>query len=85
MKTRNENASEIGGRAYEVIKERSEKNGTKLGYEYRKIYVSGEAVYGWLNKGCNPSAGVLQQMALAGYDVYYVLTGIKNGGADNGH
>ena len=34
----------------------------------------------WQNNGHVPSGKTLRRMALAGYDVHYILTGVKNNG-----
>ena len=70
----------IGKRAAKAIRERAERNGTKLEVESLKVYVSRKVMNDWEIRNRNPSAFFLQQMALAGYDVIGILTG----GNDNG-
>lgn len=65
----------IGKRAAKAIRERSQENGTKLEEESMKIYVSRKVMNDWEIRNRNPSAFFLQQMALSGYDVYWILTG----------
>lgn len=65
----------IGQRAVKAIRERSKKNGTKLEEESLKVYVSRKVMNDWEIRNRNPSAYFLQQMALSGYDVYWILTG----------
>lgn len=65
----------IGQRAAQAIRERAKKKGTKVEEESLKIYVSRKVMNDWEIRNRNPSAYFLQQMALAGYDVYWILTG----------
>lgn len=67
----------IGKRAAQAIRERAKKNGTKLEEESMKLYVSRKVMNDWERRNRNPSAYFLQQMALSGYDVYWVLTGLE--------
>lgn len=71
----------IGKRAAQAIRERSKKNRTKLEEESMKVYVSRKVINDWEIHNRNPSAFFLQQMALAGYDVFWILTGQE---ANNG-
>ena len=63
--------------ALEIIRRsRSEKK--SLRYELDKIQVSERLCYRWLSvPGC-PSSYFLREMALAGYDIDYILTGVRN-------
>lgn len=71
----------IGKRAAKAIRERAKQNGTKLGQESLKVDVSRKVMNDWEKRNRNPSAYFLQQMALAGYDVIWILTGVeKNNG-----
>ena len=65
----------IGKRAATAIRERAKQNGTKLEEESMKLYVSRKVMNDWELRNRNPSAFFLQQMALAGYDVFWILTG----------
>lgn len=65
----------IGKRAAKAIRERAKRNGIKLEEESMKLYVSRKVMNDWEIHNRNPSAYFLQQMALAGYDVYWILTG----------
>ncbi len=71
----------IGKRAAKAIRERAKQNGTKLGEESYKVDVSRKAMNDREKRKRNPSAYFLQQMALAGYDVVWILTGQE---ANNG-
>lgn len=70
----------IGKRAAQAIRERAKQNGTKLEEESLKVDVSRKVMNDWEIRNRNPSSYFLQQMALAGYDVIWILTG----GNDNG-
>ena len=65
----------IGTRLVQSIRERAEQNGTKFREERRKLNFSPQDIYNWEKLRFNPSALVLQDMALAGYDVHWILTG----------
>lgn len=65
----------IGQRAAQAIRERAKQNGTKLEEESLKVYVSRKVMNDWERRSVNPSAYFLQQMALSGYDVFWILTG----------
>ena len=71
------NCETIGNRAYNEIRKRARKNGVSPYQEAEKIGILYSAFYDWGKNG-NPSAYYLQQMALAGYDVIYILTGKEN-------
>lgn len=71
----------IGKRAATAIRERAKQNGTNLGQESLKVDVSRKVMNDWETKNRNPSAYFLQQMALAGYNVVWILTGAER---DNG-
>ena len=64
----------IGNRAVIAIKDRANKNGISLHQEAKKIGIDARSTTLWSQNG-NPSAYYLQQMALAGYDVIWILTG----------
>lgn len=65
----------IGERAAKSIRERAALNGTSLRKECAKLDMQIRVFWGWHYGQANPSAYFLQQMALAGYDVMYILTG----------
>lgn len=65
----------IGQRAAKAIRNRAKKNGTLLEDELLNVNVSRRVLCGWERSKRNPQAYFLQQMALAGYDVYWILTG----------
>lgn len=68
----------IGMRAAEAIKERARKNGSTLTSEFENLGLCRKVFGDWQKRGIDPSAYYLQQMALAGYDVIYILTGKEN-------
>lgn len=67
----------IGRRAVAAIEEMAKKNGTKASKEYQKLDVTATVWHSWKWRNFSPSAYYLRQMALAGYDVTYILTGVK--------
>lgn len=67
----------IGNRAYKEIEKRARKNGIKPSSEAAKLGIHSGILSIWKRNG-NPSAYFLQQMALAGYDVIYILTGERS-------
>lgn len=66
----------IGQRAAKAIKKRVRRG--EWGIELKKLGIPNDTFYSWVNARNNPSAYYLQQMALAGYDVIYILTGKEN-------
>ena len=69
----------IGLRAVEAIEERAKKNGTRASKERQKLDVAASVYHAWKRRRFSPSAYYLRNMALAGYDVTYILTGVSNG------
>ena len=71
---------EIGKRAAEAVRAMASKNDTHIGFELNCIKMHREQLWQWEHNKCDPSVYRLQQMALNGYDVHYILTGeIKHG------
>lgn len=68
----------IGNRAYKEIKKRAKENGIAPSREAEKLGIHSCLLSGWKQNG-NPGGYWLQQMCLAGYDVIYILTGVRNG------
>lgn len=67
----------IGERAYMAIREKAgRKNIVK---EMKRLDIVNTSLYGWKNGAANPSAYYLAKMALAGYDIYWILTGERQG------
>lgn len=69
----------IGERAAKEIKKRARANGVSMSKQASEISLTSVHIAHWTD-GMNPSAYYLQQMALAGYDVIYILTGEKSNG-----
>ena len=65
----------IGERVDQAITESAKRNDISKGDEYRKYGISPQKLYAWKCGNENPSANYLQHMALAGYDVNWILTG----------
>lgn len=65
----------IGERAAREIKSRAPRG--KLMEELKRLDVS-DTFYRWVRGEADPSAYYLQKLALAGYDVIYILTGKEN-------
>lgn len=65
----------IGQRAAKAIRDRAKESGKLLEEELLDVDVSRRVLCAWENYNRNPQAYFLQQMALAGYDVYWILTG----------
>ena len=68
----------IGERAARAIKSRANQNKTSIVQECAALGVTRKIMFDWEKNGRNPSAYWLQQMALSGYDVIYILTGKEN-------
>ena len=67
----------IGQRASKAINERAKQNGTWVYQECAILGVSRKTKCDWKRRGLNPSTQFLQRFALEGYDVHYILTGVK--------
>ena len=67
----------IGERAYKEIKKRAKQNGVAISKEAETLGITSPRLSSWKDN-TNPCAYHLQQMALAGYDVIYILTGKEN-------
>lgn len=63
----------IGERAAKAIKQRV--NYGKVAPELRRLGIVSTIFCSWRDGKSNPSAYYLQQMALVGYDTYWILTG----------
>lgn len=68
----------IGKRAYKEIKKRARENGISPYKEAEKLGIAYSQISGW-NTRFNPSAFYLAKMYYDGYDVIYILTGVRNG------
>lgn len=65
----------IGERAVQAIREMAAKRNVTPAAECSRLGTNRKALNDWKQRGLNPSAYYLQQMALAGYDVNWILTG----------
>lgn len=65
----------IGQRAAQMIRETAEQEGQTVSEELKLLGMNRKTFGDWENRGGNPSAYWLQQMALVGYDVLWILTG----------
>ena len=65
----------IGERVIHAICERAKQNGIKRNAEAAKIGITRKNLWDWENRFTDPQAYFLKQMALAGYDVFWILTG----------
>ena len=69
----------IGERAAKAIRDRAKEKRITFEAELKKLNFCKNTVLYWEEKGYAPSAHYLQKMCFAGYDVIYILTGVKNG------
>ena len=68
----------IGERAAQAIRVQAAKKGIPIYEECENIGTSRKVYRDWNKMGRNPTAYFFQQMALAGYDIYWILTGKEN-------
>ena len=68
----------IGERAAKEVWARMIQNSTSIRIEMGKINLERKAFYFWERELSTPSAVTLQHMAQEGYDVIYILTGIRS-------
>lgn len=68
----------IGKRAAWALDERCVQTRVRKKVEYEKLCLDYSLVSNWRQGACNPDAFALQQMALNGYDVFWILTGRKS-------
>lgn len=65
----------IGERAAKAIRDHAKAKGIPIYVECENIGTNRKVYNGWNRNGLNPNAYFLQQMALAGYDIMWILTG----------
>ena len=65
----------IGERAAHLIRVKATMKGISIDKECECIGTNRKVYQDWRHCGRNPTAYFLQQMALAGYDVIWILTG----------
>lgn len=68
----------IGQIAARMIRETAEADGITVSHELQLLDMNQKTLGDWENRGGNPSAYWLQQMALSGYDVFWILTGERS-------
>ena len=68
----------IGQRAFLVIHDMASQKGITFQKECENLNIDRSMPGYWKRGSCNPRSYALQQMALMGYDVIYILTGEKN-------
>ena len=71
----------IGTRAYKEICKRAFAKSIAPYKQAEELDISSTMLTTWRRGKWNPSASILKKMALAGYDVIYILTGERK---DNG-
>lgn len=68
-------ATTIGECAVQAIKERARQTGRKPREEFLSLEITDAMWHNWKHGIHNPNVYFLKNMALAGYDVVYILTG----------
>lgn len=68
----------IGERAALAIETRASQNNRSIDQECRTFGGTRKNHSDWKHRGLSPQAFFLQQMAFAGYDVMWILTGGMN-------
>ena len=68
----------IGERAAHLIRVKATMKGIPICEECKSIGATRKVYDDWNKRGRNPTSYFLQQMALAGYDVLWILTGKEN-------
>lgn len=67
----------IGERAAYAVRVMAKQRNTTIDEECWRIGTTRKTLRDWQKRNLNPSAYFLQQMALAEYDIYWILTGEK--------
>ena len=78
MERKIESVRTIGERAAHLIRVKATMKGISIEEECANIGASRKVYRDWKKMGRNPTAYFFQQMALAGYDVIWILTGKEN-------
>ena len=68
---------DVSKRAAAAIDERAKRSEKRLEQERARLGISKQLYRNWKSGRNVPSGYFLQQMAMAGYDVHYILTGVK--------
>ena len=69
--------SDIGRRAAEAVREKAREYEVSYTFELGCLGITREHLYSWERRGYDPKAEILRKMCLAGYDIVYILTGVK--------
>lgn len=69
-------APNIGYRAYEEMNRIIARNGTTVAQEARRLRLSPKLYGAWMN-GAAPTAYSLAKLHACGYDVLYILSGVR--------
>ena len=67
---------DVGRRAAQLLLEKEAKAGMTTEAQLERMGLDRKTLYSW-SAGHTPSGRALQVLALAGYDVVYILTGRK--------
>lgn len=73
----------IGQRAAQMIRETAEIEGLKVSEELKLLDMSRQLYSAWRKGISEPSAYYLQQLALSGYDIFWILTGERSYPVEN--
>ena len=63
----------IGQRAYKAIRDRADRRNMEK--EYDRLGIPQNTASAWKRGKCDPGGYYLRVLALAGYDIYWILTG----------
>jgi hypothetical protein len=69
----------IGQRVAQAVKKRAREQNISLDLERAFIGVESKSFRDWKNGKCDPSAYYLQQLAMRGYDIMWILLGDEHG------
>lgn len=70
----------VGQRAAYAIRGRCVQNRTSLEHELRNADISSRLFWSWEKQGFSPTAYSLRKLAVAGYDVMWILMGGERDG-----
>ena len=68
---------EVGKRATAAIEAKAKREGRRTEREYERLGISKQVFSNWKKGKVIPSGYFLRQMAMGGYDVNYILTGVE--------
>lgn len=67
----------IGKRAAEAVRAMSAKHDTFLSFETACLGIQSQRIYKWEQGLADPNAETLARMLEAGYDIKYILLGVR--------